>query len=69
VREVPLERILIETDAPYLAPVPYRGKKNEPRYVPAVAQCIADLKGIRVEEIAERTSENFYRLFRRAAKR
>ncbi|NVK43683.1 MAG: TatD family hydrolase [Oceanospirillaceae bacterium] len=69
VREVPLERILIETDAPYLAPVPYRGKKNEPRYVPAVAQCIADLKGVRVEEIAERTSENFYQLFRRAAAR
>ncbi|GGO87052.1 hypothetical protein GCM10011348_39340 [Marinobacterium nitratireducens] len=66
-RQVPLERMLIETDAPYLAPVPYRGKKNEPRYVPAVAQCLADLKGIRIEELAERTSENFFRLFRKAA--
>lgn len=68
VRQVPLERMLIETDAPYLAPVPYRGRKNEPRYVPAVAQCIADLKGVSIDEVAQRTSENFYRLFRRAAK-
>lgn len=66
VKEVPLDRILIETDAPYLAPVPHRGKKNEPKYVVEVAQCIADLKGISVEEVAEVTSNNFYSLFNKA---
>jgi TatD DNase family protein len=67
VRQVPMDRLLIETDAPYLAPVPHRGKKNEPRYVSEVARCIADLKGLSVEEVAAVSSENFYRLFRRAA--
>ncbi len=66
VKQVPLNRILIETDAPYLAPVPHRGKKNEPKYVVEVAQCIADLKGISVEEVAETTTENFYQLFNKA---
>jgi TatD DNase family protein len=66
VKEVPLDKILIETDAPYLAPVPHRGKKNEPKYVVEVAQCIADLKGISVEEVAEVTSNNFYSLFNKA---
>ena len=66
VKEVPLDKLLIETDAPYLAPVPHRGKKNEPKYVVEVAQCIADLKGISVEEVAEVTSNNFYSLFNKA---
>lgn len=66
VRAVPLEKMLIETDSPYLAPVPYRGKQNEPAYVPEVARCIADLKGVRIEEVAEITRDNFYRLFSKA---
>lgn len=56
---VPLDRLLIETDSPYLAPVPYRGKTNEPKYVPYVAQALADLYGRSVEEIAHITSQNF----------
>ncbi|WP_293268842.1 TatD family hydrolase [Neptunomonas sp.] len=67
VRATPLEKILIETDAPYLAPIPHRGKKNEPKYVVEVAQCIADIKGVSLEKVAEVTSENFYRLFSKAA--
>jgi len=63
-RRVPLDRMLIETDSPYLAPVPFRGKTNEPAYVKHVAEGIATLRGISVEEIAARTSENFFRLFR-----
>jgi TatD DNase family protein len=66
VRAVPLDQMLIETDSPYLAPVPYRGKPNEPTYVPQVAKCIAELKGVSVEEVARITRENFYRLFSRA---
>lgn len=62
-RRVPLERILIETDSPYLAPVPFRGKPNEPRYVSRVAEKVAELKGAGVEEIARITSDNFHRLF------
>lgn len=63
---IPLERILIETDAPYLAPVPYRGKLNEPSYVPHVAAEIARLRGVSVEAIAEATTDNFFRLFKSA---
>jgi len=63
-RWVPLERCLIETDSPYLAPVPYRGKTNSPAYVPFVAQQIAELKGLAVEQIAAATSANFERLFK-----
>ncbi|HEY2925509.1 TatD family hydrolase, partial [Piscinibacter sp.] len=63
-RMVPLERCLIETDSPYLAPVPYRGKTNSPAYVPFVARQIAALKGVAVEEVARVTSANFERLFR-----
>jgi len=65
-KKVPLERMLIETDSPYLAPVPYRGKSNEPKYVPAVAKFIAELKGLSVEQVAEQTSQNFYSLFKDA---
>ncbi len=62
-RFVPLDRILIETDSPYLAPVPYRGKTNNPSYVPYVAQLIAQLKGESLETIAHATSRNFEQLF------
>ncbi len=64
---VPLERCLIETDSPYLAPVPYRGKTNNPSYVPFVAQQLATLKGIGVESVAQATSANFDRLFQRVS--
>ena len=62
-RWLPLERCLIETDSPYLAPVPYRGKVNNPSYVPFVARQIAALKGLAVEDVAAATSRNFERLF------
>jgi TatD DNase family protein len=62
-RRVPLERMLIETDSPYLAPVPFRGKQNEPAYVRYVAEEIARLRDISVEEVAAATSTNFFRLF------
>jgi len=62
-RFVPLDRLLIETDSPYLAPVPHRGKPNQPAYVPFVAQQLAQLRQTRVEAIAEATSDNFERLF------
>lgn len=65
---VPLDRLLIETDSPYLAPIPFRGKPNEPAYVRFVAEFIAKLRGISVEEVAERTTENFFRLFKDAVK-
>jgi TatD DNase family protein len=61
---VPLERMLIETDAPYLAPVPHRGKRNQPAFVPHVAEEIARLRGLPVEAVARATSDNFFRLFR-----
>lgn len=61
---LPLERILIETDSPYLAPVPYRGKTNSPAYVPHVAACLAELRGLPVDEIAAQTTANTRRLFR-----
>jgi TatD DNase family protein len=63
-QRVPMERMLIETDAPYLAPVPHRGKLNQPAYVKHVAQEIAMLRGIGVEEVGQRTTENFSRLFK-----
>jgi TatD DNase family protein len=61
---VPLDRCLIETDSPYLAPVPYRGKTNSPAYVPFVAQQIAALKGVPVEAVAQATTANFEQLFK-----
>jgi TatD DNase family protein len=66
-RRVPLERLLIETDSPYLAPVPYRGKTNEPSYVSHVGQYIAELRGITPEALASATSANFFSLFKNAA--
>ena len=63
-KKVPLERILIETDSPYLAPVPYRGKPNVPQYVSKVAEHIADLRETSVDKIAEQTSQNFKELFK-----
>jgi TatD DNase family protein len=63
-RRVPLDRMLIETDAPYLAPVPFRGKRNQPAYVPHVAAEIARLRGIAPEEVAQATTDNFFRLFK-----
>jgi TatD DNase family protein len=65
---VPRDRLLVETDAPYLAPVPYRGKTNEPAYVAHTAQTLADVVGVSAAEIAEITTGNFYRLFSKAAK-
>lgn len=62
-RQVPLDRLLIETDSPYLAPVPHRGKRNEPAYVRHVAEEIAALRQIPVETVAEATSRNFFGLF------
>lgn len=66
VRRTPLDRILVETDSPYLAPVPKRGKRNEPSFVVHTAQMVAELKGVPYAEIARQTTENFYRLFDRA---
>jgi TatD DNase family protein len=65
-RHVPLDRLLIETDSPYLAPVPFRGKTNQPGYVKHVAEEIARLRDIPVEEVAQRTTANFFALFRHA---
>ena len=62
-RKIPLERILIETDSPYLAPVPYRGKQNHPGLVKYVAEAIAALRGMQYEQIAEITTNNFYKCF------
>jgi TatD DNase family protein len=63
-RSVPLDRLLVETDSPYLAPVPYRGKTNRPALVRHVAQELARVRGVRLEELATATSENFVRLFK-----
>lgn len=64
--KMPLERLLVETDSPYLAPVPYRGKPNQPAWVREVAEFIAELRGISYEALAEQTTENFFRLFSHA---
>lgn len=63
-REVPLDRLLIETDCPYLAPIPYRGKRNEPAYVVEVARCLAGIHGVDIDEIGRVTSENFRSFFK-----
>jgi len=67
VSNVPLERILVETDAPYLAPVPKRGKRNEPAFTAFTAAKVAELKGVSEEEVAEITTQNFFRLFAKAS--
>jgi len=65
-KRVPLERMLLETDSPYLAPVPHRGKPNQPAFVRLVAEEVARLRGITLEDVARATTENFFRLFRHA---
>jgi TatD DNase family protein len=63
VKSIPANRLLVETDSPYLAPVPYRGKENQPAYVRAVAEFVAELRGISFSELAETTTENYFNLF------
>ena len=63
-RRAPMDRILIETDSPYLAPIPLRGKRNEPSYVPHVANFLADLRGMTIEEVAQETTANAMRFFK-----
>ncbi|MGC3837177.1 TatD family hydrolase [Moritella viscosa] len=63
VKTIPTNRLLVETDSPYLAPVPYRGKENQPAYVRAVAEFVADLRGVTFAELAESTTENYFKLF------
>jgi len=64
IKEIPLEKILIETDSPYLTPQTHRGERNEPIYVQEVAQKIADIKGIKVEEVIKQTWKNSKKLFK-----
>jgi TatD DNase family protein len=66
-KDVPPERMLVETDAPYLAPVPFRGKRNEPSYVAHTARVLAGVKGMEPAALADLTTANFHRLFRKAA--
>ena len=66
VKYFPLESLLVETDSPYLAPVPFRGKTNQPAFTKNVVEFIAELKDLEVEEVARQTSENFFRIFKRA---
>lgn len=65
-QKIPIDRMLIETDAPYLAPVPYRGKINQPAYVKEIAEYIAHLRGVSFQDVAIKTTDNFYRLFKHA---
>lgn len=67
-RHLPLERLLVETDAPYLAPIPNRGKRNEPAFVAHTAACLAKLKGLSEAQIAETTTDNFFQLFTKATR-
>jgi TatD DNase family protein len=67
-KDVPLDRLLVETDAPFLAPVPHRGKRNEPAFVAHTAAALAELKGVPAEDLARATTDNFFSLFARAAR-
>jgi TatD DNase family protein len=66
-RDVPADRLLVETDSPYLAPAPFRGKRNEPSYVAQTARVLAEVRGIPLEELAELTTTNFLALFQKAS--
>jgi TatD DNase family protein len=66
-RDLPADRLLVETDAPYLAPVPFRGKRNEPSYVAHTARVLAETRGLEPAALADLTTENFRRLFRKTA--
>ncbi|MHA1114257.1 MAG: TatD family hydrolase [Alphaproteobacteria bacterium] len=66
-RDIPLDRLLVETDAPYLAPAPNRGKRNEPAFAAHTAACLAQVRGVEKERIAEATTANFFRLFEKAS--
>ena len=66
-RDIPADRLLVETDSPYLAPVPHRGRRNEPAYVAQTARVLAQVRELSAEAIAELTTRNFRRLFRKAA--
>ncbi len=68
-REIPADRILVETDAPYLAPVPHRGRRNEPSYVTHTAAVLAEARGVTPAEMAAQTTENFFRLFSKVTRR
>ena len=63
IKRIPLDRILVETDAPYVAPAPYRGKRNEPSYIKFVAEKLAEIKGVSFEEVEKQTSANAKKLF------
>jgi len=67
-KDVPADRFLVETDAPYLSPLPYRGKRNEPAYVAQVAQVLAEVRGVTPDEIARQTTENFFKLFSKVSR-
>ena len=62
-QQVPLERIVLETDSPYLSPVPHRGKRNEPAYIPLIGQKVADIKKVSLDEVKEKTMLNALNLF------
>jgi TatD DNase family protein len=64
IKDIPLSRILLETDSPYLTPVPYRGKRNESSYIPHIAARLAEIQGKDIAEVAETTTENAVKLFR-----
>ena len=64
--ELPLDRVIVETDCPYLSPIPYRGRRNEPAYVKEVLAFFAELRGLSFDDAARQTTDNFYRLFQRA---
>jgi TatD DNase family protein len=68
IRDVPLDRLLVETDSPFLAPIPNRGKRNEPSFVVHTAEKAAEIKGITTDALAEATTDNFFRLFSKASR-